>query len=65
VHDLRRLNVALSRARKMLILIGDVRALTNPMFGGTAEGRQVLRQFRSYIQDKGKVLHVWEDAHGG
>ncbi len=64
VHDLRRLNVALSRAKKMLILIGNVNALTDPLFGGTSEGRQVLTQFASYIQDKGKVLHVWEDAHG-
>jgi DNA polymerase III delta prime subunit len=64
VHDLRRLNVAFSRARKMLILVGNMKALTDPKFGGTEEGRRVLGQFASYIQDRGKVLHVWEDVHG-
>jgi superfamily I DNA and/or RNA helicase len=60
VQDLRRLNVAFSRARKMLILIGDVEALTNPKHGGTS-GREVLERFRSHVQDRGKVLHVWEE----
>ena len=64
VHDLRRLNVAFSRARKMLILIGNINALTDPKYGGTIEGQTVLKQFASYVQNKGKVLHVWEDKNG-
>jgi len=61
VHDLRRLNVAFSRARKMLILIGDVEALTNPAYG-TAAGITVLEHFRKHVRNRGKVLHVWEEA---
>lgn len=60
VHDLRRLNVAFSRARKMLILVGDIQALTDRRFG-TEKGTDVLDRFRKYILDRGRVLHVWED----
>lgn len=61
VHDLRRLNVAFSRARSMLILIGDVKALVDPRFGAST-GREVLSRFEKYVADHGKVLHVWEDS---
>lgn len=59
VHDLRRLNVAFSRARKMLILVGDIEALTDQKIG-TKQGTDVLERFRDYIMDRGRVLHVWE-----
>lgn len=60
VHDLRRLNVAFSRARKMLILVGDIQALTDPKIG-TKKGTYVLSRFRNYIMESGQVLHVWEE----
>lgn len=59
-RDLRRLNVAFSRARKMLILIGDISALTDPRYRGGAPGGKVLDLFRKYVADRGKVLHLWE-----
>jgi len=64
VHDLRRLNVAFSRARKMLILIGDIETLTDPTFG-TKAGISVLDRFRNHVRNRGKVLHVWEEADHG
>ena len=60
VHDLRRLNVAFSRARRMLILVGDVEALTNPRFG-TEAGTEVMNRFRKHVAKRGRVLHVWEE----
>lgn len=62
VHDLRRLNVAFSRARKMLILIGDVNALTNPAYG-TAAGAEILTRFNAHVLDRGRVLRVWEQGN--
>ncbi|MCP5538381.1 MAG: AAA family ATPase [Akkermansiaceae bacterium] len=61
VHDLRRLNVAFSRARKMLVLIGDIEVLTDPRYG-TSEGSEVLRRFRDHVLDRGRVLQLWEEA---
>ena len=61
VHDLRRLNVAFSRARKMLILIGDVKALTDARYG-TAAGAEILKRFKDHVTDRGRVLHVWEQG---
>jgi hypothetical protein len=61
VHDLRRLNVAFSRARKMLVLIGDIDMLTDPRYG-TSEGSEVLRRFRDHVLDRGRVLQLWEEA---
>ena len=62
-RDLRRLNVAFSRARKMLILVGDIDALTDSRYRGGAPGSHVLAMFRDYVQNRGKVLHVWERYH--
>lgn len=62
-RDLRRLNVAFSRARKMLILIGDIEALTDARYRGGAPGGQVLNLFKQYVADHGKVLHLWERHH--
>jgi superfamily I DNA and/or RNA helicase len=62
-RDLRRLNVAFSRARKMLILVGDIDALTDSRYRGGAPGGRVLAMFRDYVRDRGKVLHVWERGH--
>jgi len=60
VRDLRRLNVAFSRARKMLILVGDFDTLKDPQYHGGRRGSEVLTEFSDYIADKGKVLHLWE-----
>jgi hypothetical protein len=64
VHDLRRLNVAFSRARRMLILVGDIESLTDHRYG-TDEGAEVLSRFRNHVSDRGRVLHLWEDEHNG
>lgn len=64
VHDLRRLNVAFSRAKRMLILVGDIESLTDNRYG-TDEGAEVLSRFRKHVSDRGRVLHVWEDEHNG
>jgi hypothetical protein len=60
--DLRRLNVAFSRPRKMLILIGDIATLINPKYGESS-GAEIMNRFNSYVKDKGKVLHIWEDMN--
>jgi len=60
VRDLRRLNVAFSRARKMLILVGDIEALTSARYGQSG-GAEVLKRFHDYTENKGKVLRVWEE----
>ena len=60
VRDLRRLNVAFSRARKMLILVCDIDVIANPKLRGGSEGAQVLKHFVEHVQNKGKVLHVWQ-----
>lgn len=64
-RDLRRLNVAFSRAKRMLILVGDIAALTDRRFRGGAAGSDVLKMFENYVADHGKVLHVWERGHAG
>ena len=60
VLDLRMLNVGFTRARKMLILVGDINALTDRRKAENLAGGKVLADFRSYIDQHGKVLHVWE-----
>lgn len=62
VQDLKRMNVAFSRARRQLILIGDIEALCK--YDGNRDGRDVLNKFYSYVQKKGRVLHVWESEEG-
>ena len=62
VRDLRLLNVGFSRAARMLILIGDFDALTDPRKREGAAGGQVLADFRDYVTDRGQVLHVWEQG---
>lgn len=62
-RDLRRLNVAFSRARKMLVLIGDIQALADGRYRGGAPGGKVLNLFNKYVADRGKVLHLWERSH--
>lgn len=59
-RDLRRLNVALSRPKKMLILVGDIEALSDPRYGGR-QGAEVLSRFHEYVTDRGRVVYVWED----
>jgi hypothetical protein len=65
VRDLRRLNVAFSRARRMLILIGDIDALTDARYRGGAPGGRILADFRAHAANRGKVLHVWEGGRDG
>lgn len=63
VQDLKRMNVAFSRARKMLIMVGDVEALSRAR--GDEGGRMVLERFYDYVKDRGRVLHVWENRKAG
>ena len=61
VQDLQRLNVALSRAKSMVILVGDTEALTNERFSpGSSRGRGVIKDFEKYVSNAGIVLRVWE-----
>ncbi len=61
VQDLQRLNVALSRAKSMVILVGDIGALTNDKFSSqSSRGREVLQAFEKYVSNAGLVLRVWE-----
>jgi len=55
---MKRMNVAFSRARKMLIMVGDIDALCRAR--GDEAGREVLTRFHEYVKDQGRVLHVWE-----
>ncbi len=64
VRDLKMLNVAFSRARKMLILVGDIESLSNPDYQGGKDGIRILKDFQSYVSDRGRVLHVWEKGYG-
>ena len=65
VRDLRRLNVAISRARSLLILVGDTDALTNRDFRGGREGGRVLAQFEEHVRRRGRILRVWEGGIDG
>ncbi len=62
--DLKRMNVAFSRARCMLILVGDVSALCDERLSRHEKGREVLRRYRNYVLDTGKVCPVWEKNYG-
>lgn len=58
VHDLKRMNVAFSRARRILIFIGDIDALCSAK--GDDGGKEILKKFHDYVKDHGRILHVWE-----
>ena len=58
VHDMKRMNVAFSRARRMLILVGDMKALeTAP---GNEGGRQAFARFHEHVDARGREILVWE-----
>ena len=60
-RDLRRLNVAFSRARCSLIVVGDFARLCDPSIRGGEEGGKILQQFAEHVLSKGgTVQHVWE-----
>ena len=58
VQDLKRMNVAFSRARRMLILVGDIEALSTGL--GNDEGREAFAKFHLYAQDHGREILAWE-----
>lgn len=61
VQDLQRLNVALSRAKCMVIFVGDIEALTDPKYSiAASRGLEVIQAFEKYVRDRGLVLRVWE-----
>lgn len=60
-RDLRRLNVAFSRARCSLIVIGDFDRLCDTSIKGSQQGGKVLKLFSDHVLNRGGlVLHVWE-----
>lgn len=58
VQDLKRMNVAFSRARRMLILVGDIEALSTGL--GNDEGRRAFAKFHLFAQDHGREILAWE-----
>lgn len=58
VHDLKRMNVAFSRARRMLILVGDINALESAR--GSELGRAAFARFHKYVDKRGRQILVWE-----
>lgn len=58
VQDLKRMNVAFSRPRKMLILVGDIDALSTGL--GDEEGRKAFEAFHRVVNDKGLEVLAWE-----
>ncbi len=58
VHDLKRMNVAFSRARRMLILVGDIEALETAK--GNERGRAAFARFREHVDKRGRQILVWE-----
>ena len=58
VQDLKRMNVAFSRPKKMLILVGDIDALSTGL--GDEEGRKAFEAFHRVVNDKGLEVLVWE-----
>jgi hypothetical protein len=60
-RDLRRLNVAFSRARCSLIVVGDFARLCDSKIRGGEEGGRILQQFAEHVLKRGgTVQHVWE-----
>jgi len=64
VRDLRRLNVAFSRAKRMLILVGDFHALVNPHHHGNEEGGRVLDAMRQYVREHVVEIPEIEGGYG-
>ena len=65
-RDLRRLNVAFSRARCSLIVVGDFARLCDESIRGGEEGGRILKQFADHVLQKGgAVQHVWEGGTDG
>ena len=58
VHDLKRMNVAFSRARKMLILVGDINALSTGL--GAEDGRKAFEKFHRVARTTGREILAWE-----
>ncbi len=58
VHDMKRMNVAFSRARRMLILVCDIKALESAP--GNEGGRKAFSHFHSHVAAHGREILVWE-----
>lgn len=58
VQDLKRMNVAFSRPRKMLILVGDIKALSTEL--GDEDGRKAFEAFHGEVRKKGLEVLAWE-----
>lgn len=58
VQDLKRMNVAFSRARRMLILIGDIKALSSEL--GNEDGRRAFEAFHQTVCATGLEVLAWE-----
>lgn len=58
VQDLKRMNVAFSRSRKMLILVGDIKALSTGL--GAEEGRKAFEEFHRVAKTTGLEILAWE-----
>lgn len=58
VQDLKRMNVAFSRPRKMLILVGDITALSTGL--GDEDGRKAFAAFHHVVQKRGREILAWE-----
>ena len=58
VHDLKRMNVAFSRARRMLIMVGDIKALESAP--GNERGRDAFAKFHEHVDRRGRQILVWE-----
>lgn len=58
VHDLKRMNVAFSRARRMLIMVGDIKALESAP--GNERGRAAFAKFHEHVDKHGRQILVWE-----
>lgn len=65
-RDLRRLNVAFSRARCSLIVVGDFARLCDESIRGGEDGGRILQRFADHVLKKGgTVQHVWEGTGNG
>lgn len=52
------MNVAFSRPRKMLILVGDIEALSTGL--GAEEGRKAFEEFHRVVKKTGLEILAWE-----